>query len=123
MIETTFPDGLPNSIVCSDRLAAQLSTVSKGSQICLVHLLRDLNFLIEKEKTPWAKDFKELLQDAIQLKREKNQYDTEDEKAKLIEQRADDLLKATFEELNWTKENQHKTMTFYKGMVTIYHIP
>jgi transposase len=121
VIETTFPDGLPNAIICSDRLAAQLSTVSKGSQICLVHLLRDLNYLIEKEKTQWAKDFKELLQDAIHLKQEKSQYETKDEKAKWIEQRADDLLKATFEELNWTKENQYKTMTFYKGMLKLRH--
>lgn len=121
VIEDTFPDGLPNSIVCSDRLAAQLSTVSKGSQICLVHLLRDLNYLIEKEKTEWATQFKQLLKDALQLKREQSHYRTEDEKAKLIEQRADDLLKATFEELQWTKDNQHKTMTFYKGMIKLRH--
>ena len=70
VIEDTFRNGLPNVIVCLDRLAAQLSTVSKGSQICLVHLLRDLNFLIEKEKTPWPKDFKQLLKDGILLKQE-----------------------------------------------------
>ena len=58
-------------------MAAQLSTVSKGSQICLVHLLRDLNFLIEKEKTPWAKEFKQLLKDAIALKQEQVQYQEE----------------------------------------------
>lgn len=35
VISDTFPEGLPQSILCSDRLAAQLSTVTKGSQICL----------------------------------------------------------------------------------------
>ena len=82
VIEDTFPQGLPNSILCSDRLAAQLSTVTKGTQICLAHLLRDLNYLIEKEKTEWAKSFKQLLKDAIKLKQEQNQYKLTDKEVK-----------------------------------------
>ena len=119
VIEDTFPDGLPNAIVCSDRLAAQLSTVSKGSQICLVHLLRDLNFLIEKEKTPWAKEFKQLLKDAIALKQEQVQYQRGDPRTKDIEDRTDRLLSDSFAELGWGKEAHHKTMTFFKAMVKL----
>tara|TARA_B100001113_G_scaffold351154_1_gene349664 strand:- start:2 stop:1408 length:1407 start_codon:yes stop_codon:yes gene_type:complete len=119
VIEDTFPDGLPNAIVCSDRLAAQLSTVSKGSQICLVHLLRDLNFLIEKEKTPWAKEFKQLLKDAIALKQEQVQYQRGDPRTKDIEDRTDRLLSDSFAELGWEKEAHHKTMTFFKAMVKL----
>ena len=119
VIEDTFPDGLSNAIVCSDRLAAQLSTVSKGSQICLVHLLRDLNFLIEKEKTPWANEFKQLLKDAIALKQEQVQYLRGDPRAKDIEDRTDRLLSDSFAELGWEKEAHHKTMTFFKAMVKL----
>ena len=119
VIEDTFPDGLPQSIVCSDRLAAQLGTVSKGSQICLAHLLRDLNFLIDKEATDWAVEFKQLLKDAIALKREREQYRQDDPKVIDIEKRADKLLGKTFEQRGWTKESQHKTMTFHKGMVKL----
>ena len=119
VIEDPFPDGLPNAIVCSDRLAAQLSTVSKGSQICLVHLLRDLNFLIEKEKTPWAKEFKQLLKDAIALKQEQVQYQRGDPRTKDIEDRTDRLLSDSFAELGWEKEAHHKTMTFFKAMVKL----
>ncbi len=43
VIEEEFPNGLPNAILGSDRLAAQLSTKAKGHQICLPHLLRELN--------------------------------------------------------------------------------
>lgn len=121
VIADTFPEGLPNSIVCSDRLAAQLSTVSKGSQLCLVHLLRDLNYLIEKEETDWAGQFKRLLMDALQLKREQGEYAEEDERAKEIEERADALLKPTFEERQWAKERQEKTMTFYRAMAKLRH--
>ena len=116
VIEDPFPDGLPNAIVCSDRLAAQLSTVSKDSQICLVHLLWDLNFLIEKESTPWAKEFKQLLKDAIALKQAQVQYQRGDPRTKDIEDRTDRLLSDSFAELGWGKEAHHKTMTFFKAM-------
>lgn len=121
VIEDTFPQGLPNSILCSDRLAAQLSTVSKGTQICLVHLLRDLNYLIEKEQTEWAKSFKQLLKDAIKLKQEQSQYDKTDAKVVDIENRTNELLSKSFDQLNWTKEKHHKTMTFFNGMVKLRH--
>lgn len=119
VILDTFPDGLPNTILCSDRLAAQLSTVTKGTQICLVHLLRDLNYLIELEKTPWATAFKNLLKDAMALKKIQTHYHPDDPKVKDIEQRADKLLQLSFEELEWTKKEQHKTMTFFKGMLKL----
>ena len=121
VVEDTFPQGLPNSILCSDRLAAQLSTVSKGTQICLVHLLRDLNYLIEKEQTEWAKSFKRLLKDAIKLKQQQGRYDRTDARAVGIENRADELLSKSFDELNWTKQDHHKTMTFFNAMVKLRH--
>ncbi len=116
VIEDTFPDGLPNAVVCSDRLAAQLSTVSKGSQICLVHLLRDLNFLIEKEGTQWAREFKQLLKDAIVLKQERQHYQRGDPRTKDIEDRADRSLSNSFEKLGWDMGTHHRTMTFFKAM-------
>jgi transposase len=121
VIAATFPDGLPHSILCSDRLAAQLSTCTKGTQICLVHLLRDLNYLIDVEQTQWAMDFKTLLKDAMELKRQQNQYDKADEKVLNIELRANELLDKSFEQLGWTTDSQHRTMTFLKGMVKLRH--
>jgi transposase len=121
VIEDTFPQGLPNAILCSDRLAAQLSTWTKGTQICLAHLLRDLNFLIETENTQWAIDFKILLKDAMLLKKVQTHYDKNDPEVIEIEQRADKLLKQSFEELGWTVEEQHKTSTFFNAMLKLRH--
>lgn len=121
VIEDTFPQGLPNAILCSDRLAAQLSTCTKGTQICLAHLLRDLNYIIELEKTQWAVDFKALLKEAMTLKKTKTDYDKEDELVKAIELKADKLLAQSFEELNWTIDNHHKTITFFNGMLKLRH--
>jgi hypothetical protein len=119
VIIDTFPAGLPDSIVCTDRLAAQLSTISKGSQICLAHLLRDLNYLIDTEKTTWATQFKTLLQDAIQLKKIQTPTDKQEEQVARIEQRATELLEKSAESLGWTIENQHKTITFLAAMVKL----
>ena len=81
--------------------------------------MRDLNFLIEKEKTPWPKDFKQLLKDAIALKQEQVQYQRGDPRTKDIEDRTDRLLSDSFAELGWEKETHHKTMTFFKAMVKL----
>lgn len=122
IIQEHFPDGLPNSILCSDRLAAQLSTITKGSQICLAHLLRDLNYLIEAEQTPWATSFKDLLKDAIALKQNLESYLENNPKVAQIEARADALLNQT--ELNFLEQDtdKHKqTITFFRSMVKLRH--
>ena len=35
--------------------------------------------------------------------------------------RADELLSKSFDELNWTKQDHHKTMTFFNAMVKLRH--
>lgn len=117
-----FPDGLPNSILCSDRLAAQLSTIVKGNQICLAHLLRELNYLIQAEQHDWATEFKTLLQDAIRLKQAQSAYDPNDARTLQIEQRADDLLAPLVLEERLQDKIKHKqTITLFNGMVKLKH--
>ncbi len=86
------PSVLPNAILGSDRLAAQLSTKAKGHQICLPHLLRELTCLIGVEQAPWAGSFKTLLKDAIQLKQATPFYDKDHPDARDIELRADQIF-------------------------------
>ena len=66
-IEQTFPEGLPATILVSDRLAAQLGSNAKDHQICTVHLLRDFNYIEQLHESSWAKDFKTLIKEAIAL--------------------------------------------------------
>lgn len=67
-IEQTFPDGFPNATYVSDSLSAQLKTVAKHHQLCLAHLLRELNYFEQIYKHKWVTDMKELLKRAIKLK-------------------------------------------------------
>jgi transposase len=71
-IEAAFENGLPNAVLIHDRWPCHFQMNTKAHQICTAHLLRDLNYINElyKDKCTWAIAFKELLQDAILLKRE-----------------------------------------------------
>jgi transposase len=117
VITDHFPDGLPNTILCSDRLAAQLSTITKASQICLAHLLRDLNFLIEKEQSAWAQQFKDVLKEAITLKQRKKQYSQNEPPVLSVEQKLDSLLDDEhFQLLLKNQDKNQNTITFFKQM-------
>jgi transposase len=76
-VTNTFPNGFPNATLVSDCLSAQLKTPAKRHQLCIVHLLRDLNFLEELYHHKWANDMKALLKKAIILKKSMTleQYD------------------------------------------------
>jgi len=115
-VEATFPEGLPNATVGSDRWAAQLKITSKNKQLCFPHLLRDLNFLEETEQHQWATNFKTLLKDALLLRHEaverNKAYTSDCPETKDIETRLNQLLVQTI-----SKEQYSKTCTFQKSMI------
>lgn len=115
-IEATFEQGLPNATIGSDRWAAQLKIESKAKQLCFPHLLRDLNFLQEKEQHPFATNFKTVLKDALLLKQQtlerKQAYSADEPEVKKIEKQLNQLLVQ-----NIPKELYPKTCTFQKSMI------
>jgi hypothetical protein len=115
-IEETFPTGLPNTIIGSDRWAAQLKIVSKDKQLCFPHLQRDLVFLEETEKDPWATHFKGLLKRALELRHiavNRNQaYQKGNFEIYQLERRLNRLLARSI-----IKDKFPKTATFQKSMI------
>jgi transposase len=93
-IEQTFPEGLPNAVLVSDRLSAQLGTIAKSHQVCLAHLLRDLNFIEQSYDCQWAKDFKTLIKDGFELDRKllPEQYCLPNQQRDALELRLQQLL-------------------------------
>ena len=117
VIEDTFPEGLPNSILSSDRLAAQLSTICQGNQICLAHLLRDTNYLIKAEETTWITQFKKILKQAIHLKQQQPEYDKNNPICLEIETKLNDLLSEEHLQLLLIDPQKNKqTITFFRAM-------
>jgi transposase len=110
-IDSVFNKGLPNSVMVSDRWAAQLKTHSINSQICLAHLLRDLIYLVEIEQLDFAIQFKAFIIrifDAKKITVENNKaYTQNSEEAILLEQTLNQLLLISID-----KEKYPQSATF-----------
>jgi len=65
-VTDSFPQGFPNSILVHDSLHAQFKVVAKGHQMCIPHLLRELNFFIEIGDK-WSIRFKQKLKESLTL--------------------------------------------------------
>ena len=94
-IELFFKDGFPKAVYVTDCLAAQLKTAARLHQICIVHLLRELNNFIATFDCKWSTDLKTLFKQAIEIKKEftpDHQYEKENEQVKMLEKRLDVLL-------------------------------
>ncbi len=72
-INDVFPQGLPNAIMVHDCLSAQFLIKAKGHQICIAHLLRELNYFIEIG-SKWSIKFKQKLKEALNLLEKIKQY-------------------------------------------------
>lgn len=104
-ITNLFKNGFPISVYVTDCLAAQLKTPAKLHQICLAHLLRELNNFIDALNCQWSVQMKQILQSSIQLKNqlEPDDYLNEKEEVKLLETQLDTLLQTNL-------DNKHKKL-------------
>jgi transposase len=98
-----FKNGFPMSVYVSDCLPAQLKTPAKLHQICLAHLIRELNNFIDVFRCQWAMEMKLLLQSAIELKSELNPPDYSSANEKVV-----DLSNKLNELLHKDLSNEHK---------------
>lgn len=65
-IDKHFPGGLEESVLVTDRHSSYFNVQTKGHQLCLAHLLRELIYLGELDKQQnWSSTMLELLRDSI----------------------------------------------------------
>jgi transposase len=102
-IDEHFPDGFENAVLVSDRYGAQLKTHALSHQLCVSHLLRDLNYLIELTDSAVVKRFRLLLYDSLALKK---QMKDQDYSSSNINRSY--IRKMTFEILDSDLSNEHK---------------
>lgn len=111
-ISNSFENGFPASVYVTDCLAAQLKVPAKAHQICIAHLLRELNNFIDAFKCQWSIDLKQLFQQAIELESQMSPQDyfSPNEKVIHIKQQLDELLQAD------PANKQKKVRTFIKRL-------
>jgi len=97
-ISKNFANGFKNGILVHDCWKAHFNTHAKGHQICLVHILRELQYFIEK-RNKWAYDLSQLIYKAMALKKKMQLNPNEDynQKVRQIHINKDKLLHITTE--------------------------
>ena len=68
-IDEVFPSGFPNTLLVHDCWKPYFSVESNSHQICTAHLLRELNYLEKLYDDDWSASLRELLLEALRLKR------------------------------------------------------
>ena len=69
-IQETFPAGLPEVVLVHDRWAPHFRCEAHHHQICLAHLFRDLNYVVQVHASDWAESLKSILKRATALNNE-----------------------------------------------------
>lgn len=125
-INDVYPDGLPNSVLLHDCWKPHFKIVSRTHQLCLVHLLRELEYFIEKRTNKWAYAFAKLLRKSIQLKHkiidEQSQSFDYDKSIQNIEDLASSLINQEINTRNKKLLAFQKRMKKYNGyLFTFLH--
>jgi transposase len=112
-IEQYFPNGFPVSVYVSDCWAAQLKTFALLHQICIAHLLRELLNFEEALACPWSTNMKQLLSDALILKKQLSEEDYKNTPSSVlkIEERLGQLLQVDY------STSHKKVQAFIKRLI------
>jgi transposase len=108
-VEKHFKNGFPFATLVSDCWAGQLKTIAKCHQLCVAHLLRELNNFIDALQDDWSKKMKLLLEQAIKIKKESQETGlaVHEKSIVLIKEKLNELL----QDLNPPK---HKKINAFK---------
>lgn len=63
--QSLFPNGFTKAILNSDCWKTHLKTIAKGHQICIPHIRRECQGLIEFQRSKWAKKLDHVLQEIL----------------------------------------------------------
>ena len=94
-IANNFKSGIPKAVLVHDCWKPHFKSGAHAHQLCLAHLLRELKYFEGSFAHHWAPDFKQLLCDALSLKKKltRTQYYYPLKERTEIEERFDELLK------------------------------
>jgi transposase len=112
-ITANFPDGFKGSVLVHDCWASHFQTTCKTHQLCIAHLLRELMFFEQTYESNWATNFKRMLYEALDLKRniKKEHFDFPLEERNRIQISLENLLEDPL------PESQKKLRAFHKRMI------
>lgn len=115
-IQDNFENGFKKAILIHDCWKSHFKTPVLNHQLCIAHLLRELNYFIEVYKDEWAIKFRRLLLDSLKVKKKMkldNYYSLNHPKT-LIDSRLNELMEQSIDEEKTDLITFHKRMIKYK---------
>lgn len=125
-ITDNFSNGLPDTVLQHDRFACHFNCKAKHHQICMAHLLRDLQYLIELyPECGWAAEMKTLVAEALDLKKQLSipeDYD-ENKQRQMLLVKLHELLHFTLNEKHKKTRNLQKSLLKHQQYILyfLYH--
>lgn len=98
-ITSHFQSGFGKAILCHDAWRTYFHYSENLHQLCCAHLLRELNYVVERHKSTWADQTRSLIREAIALKKKLGKSTSPEEKLSIaaLENRMDNLLKISLD--------------------------
>lgn len=114
-ITENFENGFENSVLVHDCWRSHFNTKALSHQICMAHLLRDLNYLTERHNHKWSKVCKMLFKSSLDLKNKMRNVDyyIHNPKRISIEKRLDKLL-------DYNLKSKHKELITFQNRLIKY---
>jgi len=114
-ITETFGAGFENAVLVHDCWKSHFNTQALSHQICMAHLLRDLNYLTERYGHKWSRICKTLFKTALGLKNQMCSADYFNPllQRSLIEKRLDKLLE-------YSLPNKHNELVSFQKRLVKY---
>lgn len=111
-IQENFPSGFPNSIIVSDCWKSHFQSATAGHQLCIAHLMRELNYFQQRYKSTWAIKCKTVFMRSMAFKKQMSpdDYYNHPPPRSLIETDMDQLL------MEQTDTEHKEVATFIKRM-------
>lgn len=125
-IKDNFADGLPNTILLHDRFACHFNCEAMHHQICMSHLLRDLQYIVELyPNSQWAAEMKTLITQALELKKQLtvNEYYGISPEREMLQEKLLILLQTTLEQEHKKAKTLQKSLIKHQQYILyfLYH--
>jgi transposase len=121
-IEKHFVKGFEQAILVHDCWASQFKTECKTHQLCIAHLIRELVYFEEKYESNWASNFKRMLYQSLELKKQLKEVDYlyPIKEKKEIQDDFEKMLQQTIPEKQNDLVAFHKRITKYKDYLFVF---
>jgi len=121
-----FQDGFGDAILCHDAWRTYFHYSENRHQLCCAHMLRELNYLVERYQSTWAEKLRALFRKAISLKKKLTGLPSKTAKENIaaIEEQLDKLLGITVNPTHKEAVTFQKRLLKYRdSILTFLHYP